>query len=104
MLFSNACYLFGLVAAIFLIIFGISVRKRLEQKSASASLLLAGGCGMIWSALGEILYWSNVIPRGCESLKPLIGGIAAGILINMVITRQTDAFGLDLFNKRGNSS
>jgi hypothetical protein len=65
--------------------------------------MLAGGCSVIWSALGEILCWSN-ITQGGELLQMLIGGIAAGILINMVLSRQSNGLTLDLFRKRGNSA
>ena len=103
MLFRNVCYTVGFIGGAILIIFGIQARRRLPQKSVSTSLILAGGCSVIWSALGEILCWSNIIPQGGDLLKMLIGGIAAGILINMVLSRQTNGLTLDLFRKRVDS-
>jgi hypothetical protein len=104
MLFKSICYILGLSGGSFLIISGIYAGRDLTRKSVSSSLKLAGVCSVIWSVLGAILCWSNIIPQVGELVKMLVGGITAGILINMVLSGQINGLTLNLFSKRSNSA
>jgi hypothetical protein len=100
MVFRNICYFVGFIGGCVLIIYGVRARGHTTQKSTWASLVIAGGCSVIWSVLGEMLYWFNVVTQGYDLVRMLIAGIAAGILVNMVLSGQINALKVDLLRNR----
>jgi hypothetical protein len=104
MMFTNICYSIGFIGGCIFIISGVRLRSHITQKSKWASLVVAGAGAIIWSVFGEIFYWSKIIPQAYDSVRVQIGGITVGILVNMVLSRQTKGLTIDLFSKRLNSS
>jgi hypothetical protein len=100
MVFRSICYFVGFIGGCILIIYGVRARGHATQKSTWASLVVAGGCSVIWSVLGVMLYWFNIVTQGYDLVRMLIGGIAAGILVNMVLSGQINSLKIDLSRNR----
>jgi hypothetical protein len=104
MAFNNICYAIGIVGGCLLIVGALKTRKRLSRQSTARSLVVAGGLGLVWGIFGEFMCWSTLIPQWFYSLKMLIGGVAAGMLINMFISGEITEVDRLFFRKRSNDS
>jgi hypothetical protein len=91
MIFSHICFTIGLLGGTFLVVSAATkVRCGMAQaveKDSWISLALAGVLIVFWSTVGELVHLGK-LNQGFEVLRLSFGGIGAGILINMLLSRQ----------------